>query len=102
MCWSPQRQRCKARVSGATFPDDQILIAAPFVDNRNFELMVDTLAKSSAPQPTLSEAAVRALGAVAVRTTRFMRGEPIPELAMNTDQVKLNGRHELTLVIGGR
>lgn len=60
------------------------LTAAPFVDNRNFELLVDSL--TTAPgQPILPEAAVRALGAVAVRAAAFVQGAPVPDLPVKMD-----------------
>jgi len=61
------------------------------VDNRNFELLVDSLTTAQ-NQPTLPEPAVRALGAVAVRAAAFVRGDKVPSFAIKTEGVSSAGR----------
>ncbi|BEI85550.1 hypothetical protein CcaverHIS002_0509510 [Cutaneotrichosporon cavernicola] len=47
---------------------------APFVDNRNFELMAEGFVEGSAPQPTMDEATVRALAAALLGVTAYLSG----------------------------
>ncbi|CAK9781194.1 hypothetical protein CC85DRAFT_331142 [Cutaneotrichosporon oleaginosum] len=48
----------------------------PFVDNRNFELMADGFVGGSAPQPTMSEEAVRVLAAALLGVAAYLSGRP--------------------------
>jgi hypothetical protein len=50
------------------------LTAAPFVDNRNFELMAEGFVGGAAPQPTMSEETVRALAAALLGVTSYLSG----------------------------
>ncbi|KAL1411365.1 mitochondrial distribution and morphology [Vanrija albida] len=53
---------------------------APFIDNRNYELLVYSLVDGPAPQPRVTEAWVRVFGTLVLRVARYVRGEAEPSL----------------------
>lgn len=76
-----------ALVTGADIPEDNLDLLtaalgkeAPFIDNRNYELLVDSLVDGPAPQPRVTEAWVRAFGTLGLRVARYVRGEAEPSL----------------------
>lgn len=50
------------------------LTAAPFVDNRNFELMAEGFVGGPAPQPAMDEGTVRALAAALLSVAAYLSG----------------------------
>ncbi|WOO81229.1 N-alpha-acetyltransferase 25, NatB auxiliary subunit [Vanrija pseudolonga] len=76
-----------ALVTGTEIPEDNLDLLtaalakeAPFIDNRNYELLVDSLVDGPAPQPRVTEAWVRAYGTLGLRVARYVRGEVEPSL----------------------